>query len=104
MADVPAVDEGAVTVTVVDCAATHAAEVFLRAPTAVNLAVADVANQDCVTGFPTYTGQPVDGGPYAVTYLVDSNQDRTSYDPLPSTVSCLLQAADGQSLTGSARR
>jgi len=102
--DLPAVDEGAVTVTVVDCAATHAAEVFLRAPTAVNLAVADIANQDCVTGFPTYTGRPVESSPYAVTYLIDSNQDRTSNNPLPSTVICLLQAADGQPLTGSARR
>jgi hypothetical protein len=38
-----------------------------------------------------------------VSYLIDSNQDRTSNDPLPSTVICLLQAANGGPLTGSAR-
>jgi hypothetical protein len=39
-----------------------------------------------------------------MTYLIDSNQDRTSNNPLPSTVICLLQAADGGPLTGSAHR
>jgi hypothetical protein len=39
-----------------------------------------------------------------VTYLIDSNQDRTSSDPAPSTIMCLLHAANGQPVTGSARR
>jgi hypothetical protein len=39
-----------------------------------------------------------------VTYLIDSGQDRTSNNPLPSTVICLLQSASGQPLTESARR
>ena len=44
------------------------------------------------------------GDTFAVTYLIDSNQDRTSDNPLPSTVICLLQAVGGQQLTESARR
>jgi hypothetical protein len=39
-----------------------------------------------------------------MTYLIDSNQDRTSANPLPSTVICLLAASNGGPLTGSARR
>jgi hypothetical protein len=104
ISDVPQVDLGVVTVNIVDCASAHAAEVYLGAPVAVNAAVADVANQECVAGFPQYTGRSVDGSRYALTYLIDSNQDRTSANPLPSTVICLLQAADGQPLTASARR
>jgi hypothetical protein len=104
IADVPAVDLGAVTVSLVDCAAAHAAEVYLRAPVEVNAAIADVANRSCEAGVPDYTGRPVDGSPYSVTYLIDSNQDRTSNNPLPSTVICLLQSASGQPLTESARR
>jgi hypothetical protein len=104
IAEVPAVEQGAVTATIVDCAVPHAAEVFLRAPTAVNEAIADIANQECVAGLPAYTGRSVEGSPFAVTYLIDSNQDRTSNNPLPSTVICLLQAANGQPLTESGRR
>jgi hypothetical protein len=104
IADVPAVDLGAVTVSLVDCAAAHAAEVYLRAPVEVNAAIADVANRSCEAGVPEYTGRAVDGSPYSVTYLIDSNQDRTSNNPLPSTVICLLQSASGQPLTESARR
>ena len=103
IADVPAVDLGAVTVSLVDCAAAHAAEVYLRAAVEVNAAIADVANRSCEAGVPEYTGRPVDGNAYAVTYLIDSNQDRTSNNPLPSTVICLLQSASGQPLTESAR-
>jgi hypothetical protein len=104
LADLPSSDPSVVSVTVVDCATTHAAEVYLRGPLAVNAAIADVANRQCVSGFPQYTGQSVDGSSYAVTYLIDSNQDRTSDNPAPSTVICLLRAANGQSLTQSARR
>src|ERR1700757_5057143 len=104
LADLPPADLSRVTVTVVDCATAHLAEVFLRAPMAVDTAIADVANRDCAAGFAPYTGRSVDGSPFSITYLIDSNQDRTAADPLPSTVICLLQAANGQPLTGSARR
>ena len=67
-------------------------------------AIADVANRDCAAGFASYTGKSVDGSSYSVTYLIDSNMDRTGGTPMPSTVICLLQRANGQSLTGSARR
>ena len=101
--DLPPADLSRVTVTVVDCGTAHLAEVYLRAPMAVDTAIANVANQDCAAGFASYTGQSVDGGAYSVTYLIDSNMDRTGATPMPSTVICLLQRANGQNLTGSAR-
>jgi hypothetical protein len=104
LAELPPSDPSVVTVAVVDCATTHAAEVYLRGPLAINTAIADVANRDCAAGFPQYTGQSVDSSSYAVTYLIDSNQDRTSDNPAPSTVICLLHSANGQPLTASARR
>jgi hypothetical protein len=104
LADLPPSDPSVVTVSVVDCATAHAAEVYLRGPLAVNNAIADVANRECAAGFSRYTGQSVDGSSLAVTYLIDSNQDRTSDNPVPSTVICLLHAANGQPLTESARR
>lgn len=99
LTDPPPVDPGVVMVSVVDCAIPHAAEVYLRTDVEVNAAVADVADRDCSAGLTQYTG----GGPFAMTYLIDSNQDRTSANPLPSTVICLLQASNGGPLTGSAR-
>jgi hypothetical protein len=104
IAEVPAVDLGEVTVALVDCAAPHAAEVYQRAPLRVNAAVTEVANRECVAGLPEYTGVSFDASPYAVTYLIDSNQDRTSDNPLPSTVICLLQSATGGALTASAHQ
>jgi len=104
LADLPPADLSRVTVNVVDCATAHLAEVYLRAPMAVNAAVANVANRDCAAGFAPYTGRPVDGSPFSITFLIDSNQDRTGASPAPSTLICLLQAANGQPLTGSARR
>jgi len=104
VADLPPADGSRVDVTVVDCAAAHLAEVYLRAPTAVNAAIATVANRDCAAGLAPYTGQSVDSGRFSITYLIDSNQDRTGANPTPSTVICLLQSANGQPLTGSARR
>jgi hypothetical protein len=104
LADLPPSDLSRVTVTVVDCATAHLAEVYLRAPMAVDTAIANVANRDCIAGLAPYTGRPVDGSPFSIMYLIDSNQDRTGANPTPSTVICLLQAANGQSLTGSARR
>jgi hypothetical protein len=103
LADLPPADLSRVTVTVVDCAAPHLAEVYLRAPMAVNTAVANVATKDCAAGFAPYTGRSVDGSAFTITFLIDSNQDRTGATPTPSTVICLLQAANGQPLTGSAR-
>jgi hypothetical protein len=102
LAELPPVDLSEQTVTVVDCTAPHAAEVYLRAPVEVNAAIADVANQKCAAGFRDYTGQPV-GGPYAMTYLIDSDQNRTSSNPEPSTVICLLQGTGSGPLTSSAR-
>jgi len=104
LADPAPSDPSVVSVTIVDCATPHQAEVYLRAPMAVNTAIGDVADRDCVAGFPRYTGRPVAGSPFAVTYLIDSDQDRTSFNPAPSTVICLLQSANGGPLTQSARR
>ena len=104
MAKIPAVDLGEVTVALVDCAAPHAAEVYLRTPIPVNAAVTEVTNRECVAGLPDYTGRSFDESPYAVTYLIDSNQDRTSDNHLPSTVICLLQSVTGEPLTESAHR
>ncbi len=104
VADLPPIDLSRVTVTAVDCATPHVAEVYLRGPLAVDKAVAIVAKKDCNDGFTPYTGRSVDGSPFSITFLIDSNQDRTGDDPTPSTVICLLQSANGQPLTGSARR
>lgn len=104
LTDLPPADMSRVTVTVIDCATAHLAEVYLRAPMAVDTAVANVATKDCNAGFAPYTGRSVDGSPFSITFLIDSNQDRTGANPTPSTVICLLQAGNGQSLTGSARR
>jgi hypothetical protein len=104
LADPPPNDPSVVTVSVVDCAIAHAAEVYLRANVEVNAAIADVADRECGAGFTRYTGQSVGGSPFEVTYLIDSNQDRTSANPLPSTVICVLAASNGGPLTGSARR
>jgi hypothetical protein len=101
--DLPPADLSRVTVNVVDCGTAHLAEVYLRAPMAVDSAIANVANRDCAAGFASYTGQSVDGSLYSVTYLIDSNMDRTGATPMPSTVICLLQGANGQFLTGSMR-
>lgn len=98
---VPAVDLGEVDVTLADCAAPHRAEVYQRAPIPVDAAVTDIANQRCNAALTAYTAR---SGGYSVSYLIDSNQDRTADNPLPSTVICLLQDAGGGSLTGSAHR
>ena len=99
----PSDDPAEVTVTIVDCATTHLAEAYLRADIPVDAAVTNNANQQCATGFTQYTGLVVNGSPYTISYLIDSEQDRTANNPLPSTVICLLQGAQGQSLTASAR-
>ena len=104
LADPPPTDPSVVTVSAVDCAVAHAAEVYLRADVEVNTAIADVADRECGAGLTRYTGQAVGGGPLVVTYLIDSNQDRTSANPLPSTVICVLAGSNGGPLTGSARR
>ena len=103
LTEIPAVDTGAVTTTVVDCATPHLAEVFLLAPLAVNTAINQVAMDKCGKGFVDYTGQPFVGGRFAVTYLIDSNQDRTADNPTPSTAICFLRNANGEPLTESER-
>ena len=103
LSDPPPSDPSIVIVMVVDCAAGHAAEVYARVPVAVNAAVADVADRECAAGFTGYIGQTVATSPFTITYLIDSNQDRTVDNPWPSTVICLLQGAGGGPLTGSAR-
>ncbi|MCV7102656.1 hypothetical protein H7I01_20260 [Mycobacterium palustre] len=59
-----------------------------------------MAEVDCGT---PHLAEVYRGAPVAADDPIDSNQDRTGADPTPSTVICLLQAADGQPLTGSAR-
>ena len=104
LAEAPPTDPAVVMVTLVDCSQPHLAETYLRAPIPVDAALDGTASTQCEAGFVEYTGGPSAGSPYAVTYLIDSDQDRTFNNPLPSTVICLLQDAQGQSLTGSARR
>jgi len=101
--EIPALDTGVVTTTVVSCSTPHQAEVFLLEPLAVDTAINQVAMTKCAKGFVDYTGQPFNGNSFAVTYLIDSNQDRTANNPTPSTAICLLQAADGTPLTESPR-
>jgi hypothetical protein len=104
IAKIPQVDLGEVTASVVDCTTAHQGEVYLRVPVEVDAAIADVADTGCDAGVTDYTGRAPGDSPFVVTYLIDSNQDRTVANPLPSTVLCLLQAADGRPLTASARR
>lgn len=103
LADAPPTDPAEVMVTLVDCSQPHLAEVFVRAPIPVDAALEGTANAQCETGFVQYTGRASAGTPYTITYMIDSDQDRTFNNPLPSTVICLLQGTQGQSLTGSAR-
>lgn len=108
LADPPPTDPSVVTVAIVGCATPHMSEVFFRGALTVNTAIPEVAGRECNAQFPKYTGDALDASGLAVTYLVDSNQDRTTIDPTagpaPSSVICLLAAANGQPLTGSARR
>ena len=104
LAGLPSADPAVVTVTVVDCATPHLAEVYLRANIPVDAALTGTANEQCEAGMLRYTGLAVDSSPYTITYLIDSEQDRTSNNPLPSTVICLLQGNQGQSFSASARR
>jgi hypothetical protein len=104
LVDIPQVELGELMATLVNCSMPHRAEVFARAPMWVDSTVPDVANKACVGEFPKYTGRPVAGSPYAVSYLVDSDQDRTGNDPgAPGTAICLLADASGAPLTKSAR-
>ena len=99
----PPTDPAEVMVTVVDCAGPHRAETFLRVRIPVDAALSDNANRQCSAGLTQYSGGTA-GAAYAITYLIDSDQDRTSNNPYPSTVICLLQGAQGQPLTASAKR
>ena len=99
----PPTDPAVVIVTLVDCTQPHLAEAYLRADIPVNEALSDIAGPRCDAGFTAYTGRPATGSGYTTTYLIDSDQDRTDNNPYPSTVICLLQDAQGRSLTGSAK-
>jgi len=103
LADAPPTDPAVVMVTLVDCSQPHLAEAYLRRAIPVDAALDGTANTQCQTAFTEYTGRSPAGSPYTITYLIDSDQDRTSNNPLPSTVICLLQGAQGQALSGSAR-
>nr|WP_235892623.1 hypothetical protein [Mycolicibacterium hodleri] len=104
LADPPPVDPTVIAVPVVDCATSHRAEVYLRAPMAVNTAIADVIERTCGAGFSSYTGLSAGDARYSTTYLIDSAQNRTSSNPDPSTVICLLGAPGGGMLEHSARK
>ena len=104
LADPPPTDPLIVVVDVVDCSTPHSAEVYLRKSVPVNAAVTGVAEGECNRGLQSYSGKPLAGSPFSVTYLIDSEQDRTSSNPFPSSVICVLQNANGQPLTASARR
>ena len=104
LAGLPSADPAVVTVTVVDCATPHLAEVYLLANIPVNAVLTGTADEQCGAGLMQYTGLAVNASPYTITYLIDSEQDRTSNNPYPSTVICLLAGAQGQSFTESARR
>ena len=58
--DLPAADLSRVTVTVVDCGTAHLAEVYLRAPMAVDSAIANVANQTAPPDLRPTPGNPRD--------------------------------------------
>lgn len=103
VAEPPPTDPAVVTVTVVDCAGPHLAETFTRVGIPVDAALSENATAQCEAGFLTYTGRPSAGSGYTISYPIDSEQDRTSNNPLPSSVISLLQSAAGQALTGSAR-
>jgi len=102
LADPPPTDPAVVQVRVVDCTEPHRAEAYLRAQVPVNAAISDTASAQCETGLPAYTGSPDAAARYRIAYLIDSEQDRTYNNPLPSTVICLLEGADGQWLDGPA--
>lgn len=101
LADPPPEDPSVVYVTVVDCATPHSAQVFHRGGLRVNAALADIARTECDAGLTTFTGQGASGR-YAVTFLIDSRQDRTDNNPIPSDVICVLTDPGGAKLTGSA--
>jgi hypothetical protein len=99
----PPTDPAVVIVDIVDCAKPHSAEVFLRVSIPVDAALTGTANAQCESGLAQYTGNASAAGQYTITYLIDSDQDRTFNNPLPSTLICLIQGIQGQPLTGSAR-
>ena len=72
-------------------------------PIPVDAAPEGTANAQCEAGFVQYTGRASAGSPYTITYMIDSDQDRTFNNPLPSTGDLPAARHRGQSLTGSAR-
>lgn len=104
LADPPPDDPATVEVVIVDCANAHQAEVYSRVPVPVNAAIADVADRECHARLTDYTGQSAPSAGFTISYLIDSNQDRTSDNPEPSTIICLLRSTYRTPLTGSAHQ
>lgn len=100
----PPSDPAEVMVTVVDCATPHLAEAYLRAEIPVDTALTDTASARCEAGFTGYGGRSAAASGLTISYLIDSEQDRTDNNPLPSTIICLVQTATGEPLTASTRR
>ena len=79
--DLPPADGSRVNVTVVDCATAHLAEVYLRAPMAVDAAIATVANRNCAAGFAPYTGQSLRAAGFRSP--ISSTRTKTAPAPTP---------------------
>lgn len=92
-----------VTVTMVSCTAATRSRFTPPWAGAGDAAGTSVADRGYATQFTRYTGQSEATSLFTVTYLVDSDRDRTVDNPEPSTVVYLLQAASGQPPTESAR-
>lgn len=86
----PPTDPAEVTVTVVDCATAHLAEAYLRANIPVDTALTDTASARCEAGFIDYAGKPTADGGFTVSYLIDSEQDRTANNRCPLVSECVF--------------
>ena len=85
-----------VLVTVVGCSGTASGRDVPAANIPVDAAVTD--GQQLVRRRPhrLHRQRPAAGADTTITYLVDSEQDRTSNNPYPAAVICPLQSADGR--------
>jgi hypothetical protein len=79
VADLPPADLSRVTVTVIDCTTAHLAEVYLRAPMAVDTAISTVANRDCTAGFAPTLANPWT----AARFRSRISSTRTRIGPVP---------------------
>lgn len=90
LADLPPADLSRITVTIVDCATAHSAEVYLRAPVAVDAAVVSMANRDCAAGLRPTQANP--STPAHTRWRISSTRIRIEPGPIPprapSSVCC----------------